>query len=193
MTVVKTISALAVSASILAATMGAAVAGPMQNLSIVKPGIDAVFVEVIAVGGSFKKIKSPSHKFSLKIHAKAKIGKKVKVVQVTTSDSPFNEADPGTWDVTYNPNKRDFTWSLSPVIAMSQIRWSGNDPIKACNAKLKQSRNALTKGATAQVSAYFQLHAASKFGSLANSDSKWMWYPVQVKCLPSSAGGIANN
>lgn len=193
MTVARTISALAVSASILTATMGAAAAGPMQSLSIEKNGIDAVSVEVIAVGESFKKIKSPSHKFSLKIYAKAKVGKKVKVIRTTTSDSPYMEYDGGTWAVDYNPNKREFVKMISPVIAMSQIRWSGGDPIKACNAKLKQSRNALTKGTTAQVSAYFQLHATNKLSSDANASSTWMWYPVQVKCLPGSANGIKSN
>ncbi|MEW7008522.1 hypothetical protein [Lentilitoribacter sp. EG35] len=197
MTFVKTISALAVSSAILAVSTGIAAAGPMQNLSISKNGIDAVPIEVSVVGGSFKKIKSPSHKFLLKIYAKAKLAKKVKVAQVTTSDAPYLEADPGTWSMKYYPNKRTFSKSLSPVIAMSKVRWSGADPIQACNNKLKSSRNILTKGTTTQATAYFQLHASNKNGLKGLSDSKhnstWMWYPVQVKCLPNAIGGKLSN
>lgn len=192
MTITKTFLALAVSTSILAASMGVAAAGPMQSLSLSKEGIDIVPVEVSALGGSFKKIKSTSHKFHLKIYAKAKPARKVKVAQVTTSDSPYLEADPGTWSQTYKPNKRTFSQTLSPIIAMSKIRWSGPNPVQACNNKLKNSRKALTKGTTAQVTAYFQLHATNKKGLKGLSDSKhnstWIWYPVQVKCLPNTIG-----
>lgn len=186
---------MAVSTTLLAATMGAAVAGPMQSLTIEKDGIDAVPVVVVSVGGKFAKISSPSHTFSLRISAKAKLGKKVKYIQATTSDGLFMEADPGTWSIEYLPNKREFSKELSPNIAMSKIRWSGGDPVKACNAKLKQSRNVLSKGASAQVSAYFQVHAANKSSPTikTNSDSKWMWYPVVVKCLPASVGGDKSN
>lgn len=197
MTLSKTFSALAISASILAASAGIAAAGPMKSLSIKINGIDAVPVEVIAVGGSFKKIKSTSHKFLLKINANAKAGKKVKAAHITTSDSPFLEADPGTWSQQYYPNSKTFSKSLSPNIAMSKIRWSGPDPIKACNAKLQKSRTVLTKGTTAQAFAYFQLHATNKSGSNGikdrNHNSTWIWYPVSVKCSPSGVGGKINN
>lgn len=197
MTITKTFSALAISASILAVSMGAAAAGPMQSLSISINGIDAVPVEVSSIGGSFKQIKSPSHKFLLKIYAKAKVAKKVKAAQITTSDSPYLEADPGTWAANYAPNKRTFSKALSPIIPMSKVRWSGPDPIKACNNKLKESRSVLTKGATAKAFAYFQLHASNKSGSAGMNDSKhnstWIWYPVQVKCLPNTIGDKISN
>ncbi|MGV8832066.1 MAG: hypothetical protein ACOH2N_08840 [Devosia sp.] len=197
MKITKKLSTLVVSASILVATVGASLAGPIDSLSIKKDGIDLAPVEVIAVGGSFKKITTPSHEFSLTIHAKAKFGKKVKVAEVTTSSGPYLEADPGTWSIDYHPNKREFSKALSPNIAMSKITWSGGDPIKACNEKLKQSRNVLTQGATAQAFAYFQFHATNKTGQSGmydgHHDSTWVWYPVVVKCMPSGVGGVKSN
>lgn len=188
MTFTKTLLPFAIS---MAALTGIAAANPIQTVSINKDGVDIVPIEVTAGANSFTSIKSQSHKFGLKLYAKADWGKKVRRARVGSGEFPLIEAAPTIWTQSYNNNSRTFSKSVSKTIPMHQITFHGNDPVKACNAKLASHRNALVTGTTTKVSAYFKLYATNKTGTngaTSNSKSAWIWYPVTVKCLPKSGG-----
>lgn len=189
MTFTKTFSAIALATTIFASASSSAFAGPVQSVSIAKEGIDAVMIEVTASGNQFNAIKSTSHKFGIKLYAKAVWGKKIVKAKVASGDAVIGEGD-NYWSKTYNHSSRTFVKHTSPTIKMKDITFHGSTPVQACNAKLASHRNALTSGATAQVTAYFQLSATTKMyknSPIAKNEKKaWMWYPIKVKCLPKS-------
>lgn len=197
MTMVKTFSAIAIATSIFAGVTSAAMAGPVQSVSVAKNGIDVVPIEVIATGSKFNKIKTHSHKFGLKLYAKAAWGKKIKRVKIASGTAIIGEGGDPYWSKTYNHNSRTFSKSINPNIKISKVTFSGNNPIQACNAKLASHRNALTTGANTTVSAYFQISATTKLyknSELAKNEKKsWVWYQLKVKCLPKgTVGGFTN-
>lgn len=197
MTFKKTISTLIISTAVFAGAMASAQANPIETVSIAKDGIDVVAIEVQAGANSFTSIKSTSHKFTLKLYAKAKWGKKVRRAKVASGTAILFEASPAIWNKTYNNNSRTFQKSIWQTIPMSKITFSGNNPVQACNEKLASHRNALTSGATAQVTAYFDLQVTNKTKITSNSSSHekngWMWYPVKVKCLPKAMNKAFTN
>jgi hypothetical protein len=196
MTMTKTFTAIAIATSIFAGATSVALAGPVQSVSVAKEGIDVVPIEVVATGSKYNKIKTHSHKFGLKLYAKAAWGKKIKKAKVASGSAVIGEYT-AKWDKTYSHNSRTFSKSLQPNIKISEVTFSGNNPIQACNAKLASHRNALTTGASATVSAYFQISATTKLyknSPIAKNETKsWVWYPVNVKCLPKGiVGGFTN-
>lgn len=196
MTMTKTFTAIAIATSIFAGATSAAMAGPIQTVSISKNGIDVAPIQVQATGSKYNKIKTHSRKFGLKLYAKAAWGKKIKHAMVAAGHAHIGEYTTD-WNRVYNNNSRTFVKYIKPTIKISDVNFVGKNPIQACNTKLANHRNALTTGATTQVTAYFELSVTSKnlssSGVSKNHKKSALWYPVNVKCLPKGTlGGFTN-
>ena len=196
MTMTKTFTAIAIATSIFAGATSSAMAGPIETVSLTKDGIDIVPIEVQATGSKYNKIKTHSHKFGLKLYAKAAWGKKIKKGMVAAGTANIGEYTPG-WHKYYNNNSRTFTKHINPSIKISDVKFHGKNPIQACNTKLASHRNIFSTGSNTQVTAYFELAVTSKNpygnGVAKNQKKSWVWYPVKVKCLPKgTVGGFTN-
>ena len=196
MTMTKTFTAIAIATSIFAGATSAAMAGPIQTVSISKDGIDIVPIQVQATGNKYNKIKTHSHKFGLKFYAKAAWGKKIKHAMVAAGTANIGEYTPG-WHKNYNNNSRTFVKHIHSSVKISDVSFHGQNPVQACNAKLAKHRNIFATGSNTSVLAYFQLAVTSKNlhgnGVSKNQKKSGVLYPVKVKCLPKgTVGGFTN-
>lgn len=178
----------------------------IDKVDVIASGIDAVPIEVTANLNGYQSIKTKNHKFSVRLFARAKSGKRIAAGKVGTHKSvEFFEADNG-WsrnlahrDVgggQLKQLKREFQFNV-PV---SGISWVGANPVQVCRDMLIQKVNSgqkkttvLSKNRMVGAKAWFSFSAvaarpkAAKSGkfslSNATSETKSYIYPVQVRCL----------
>ena len=185
MTFTKTLSAALISTFAL---VGTAAANPIEKITIAKDGIDVVPIEVKAGSNSFQSVKTQSHKFGIKLYAKAKWGKKVRNAVVVSGHAAVFEAAGNKWGKGYSNNSRTFSKHLWPNIPLSKVTYVGKNPVQACNQKLASHRNALNSGANTTVTVKFEFEVTNKkkIGAIGGYKKTEMWYPVKVKCLPKT-------
>jgi hypothetical protein len=194
-------------AALATLTSGAVAKDWIQSVEVKRDGIDVVPIEVSANKTGYTGIKSNSHRFLLRLHAKAKSSKRIVAMKLGSFQGVlYFEASPGLWSKSFahrdvgSGTKRTVTFNYKPVVPMGKIRWHGKNPKAACNARLAQEMQkgltksqALSKVLTTSAKAYFELDAvaAKKQKAVKN---KWnignttnqrdgATYQVQVKCL----------
>lgn len=199
---------LALAAAALATlTSGAVAKDWIEKVEVKRDGIDAVPIEVSANKNGYTGIKSTSHRFLLRLHARATNGERIVAMKLGSFKGVrYFEANPGQWSKSFahrdvgSGTKRTVTFNYKPVLPMGKIRWHGKNPKAACNARLAQEMQkglsksqALTKVLTTSAKAYFELDAVAARKKKAEKN-KWnignttnqrdgATYKVQVKCL----------
>ncbi|WP_349359574.1 hypothetical protein [Stappia sp.] len=178
----------------------------IETVQLTKDGIDVVPIEVSANAGGYTTIKTPSHRFLLRLHARATSGERIVAMKLGAYKGVrYFEASGGNWNQTFTGRnvgagtKRTVTLETRPVIPTARITWHGPTPRQACEANLAKQRakglrksEVLAKTWTVTAHATFELDAvAARKGkaqsnkwSLANTTNQrdGLTYPLQVRC-----------
>ena len=192
---------LALSAGLLLALSGAAHAGKMEKVDMVREGIDLAPVIVKANSSGYGGYENSSHRYFLRVFAKAKGSNRVWYAAVGHSGAaPFEVTGPLFYKHTAG---RSEGWgvykkSLSVDIGFNHTRWT-TAPKAACDANLKKQMNkgmskAQVLGKEWTVSTYstivFHAEADSKGNNKKNDHSvkssdgteRTIAYQVNVVC-----------
>ncbi|MEP0940264.1 MAG: hypothetical protein ABJH63_20245 [Rhizobiaceae bacterium] len=184
----------------------------IQTVSVKSDGIDVVPIQVRAGANKFQSVKPQNHKFSLRIRAKAKSGKRIVAAKIGSHNGvDYFEAGGGKWEQRLahrdvgSGTLRDVKRTFSFMVPTTKIRWKGTNAVDRCNKVLNakiasgMSRNAaLSKNWNTTAHAYFQLDAvaATKAKAKKNkwnisnttNERAWASYKVNVRCL--GKGGV---
>ncbi|WP_029058563.1 hypothetical protein [Stappia stellulata] len=178
----------------------------IETVKLTRDGIDAVPIEVSANAGGYTKIKSASHRFLLKLHARATSGERIVAMKVGAFKGVrYFESDGGLWSKSFanrdvgSGTRRTVSINANPVVPTARIAWQGPSPKQACEANLaKQRAKGMRKSAvlaktwSINARAYFELDAVAARKNKAKNN-KWsiknttnqrdgMTYTVPVKC-----------
>ncbi|MEE4010990.1 hypothetical protein V1T76_02945 [Roseibium sp. FZY0029] len=207
---IKTITKTAVLTTVLASVATGAMAKDwIEKVEVVRDGIDIVPVQVKANSYNYTKIKSGSHRFLLRLSAKATNGERIVAMKVGSfKNVQYFEADGDLWSKSFQNRdvgagtKRTVSLSYTPVIPTAKLKWQGWDPVQACSLNLDKvlkggmkKKDALSKTWTVSAKAYFELDAVA---AKKNKAEKHKWtmkttshqrdgygYDVTVECLPA--------
>ncbi|GGB52825.1 hypothetical protein GCM10011316_26090 [Roseibium aquae] len=200
--------------AILTAVLGCVTTSVMakdwiETVEVKRDGIDTIPIEVSANATKYTGIKSGSHKFLLRLHARATSGERIVAMKVGSFKGVrYFEADGNHWSKSFanreigGGSKRTVSVSFAPTIPVNKIRWQGWDPREACalnlDKKIKSGMSrseALSKTWTVSAKAYFELDAVA---ARKNKAAPGQWnmkstttqragntYDVAVKCLPA--------
>jgi opacity protein-like surface antigen len=195
-------------ASTLVVALGSAASAKdwIETVSLTKDGIDAVPIEVSAGAGGYTKIKSSSHRFLLKLHARATSGERIVAMKLGSFKGVrYFEGDGGKWSQSFanrdvgSGTRRTVTLNANPVVPTAKIAWQGPSPKQACEINLANQRAkglrksaVLAKAWTVSARAYFELDAvaarkkkaANNAWSIKNTTNQrdGMTYQVPVQC-----------
>lgn len=192
--------------ALLATTTSAAAKDWIETVSLTKNGIDVTPIVVSADMSGYGSVKTPSHRFLLRLHARATSGERIVAMMLGAYHGVrYFEASGGLWQRGFQGRdvgagtKRTVTLEVAQVLPIGQIKWAGATPTQACEANLAKETAkgmprhvALGKEWTVTARAQFGLDAVaarkSKSGagewSLANTDSQTanFLYDVTVRC-----------
>ncbi|SDT91049.1 hypothetical protein [Stappia sp. ES.058] len=178
----------------------------IETVKLTKDGIDAVPIEVSANAGGYTSIKSSSHRFLMKLHARATSGERIVAMKIGAFKGVrYFESDGGHWSRSFANRdvgagkKRTVSLNANPVVPTAKIAWQGPSPKQVCEANLANRRakgmrrsEVLSKSWTVSAHAYFELDAVAARKNKAKNN-KWsiknttnqrdgMTYKVPVKC-----------
>ncbi|WEX10744.1 hypothetical protein [Chelativorans sp. AA-79] len=193
---------------LVAVSSGALAADWIETVEVSRDGIDIVPVEVSANAGGYVGVKSPSHKFLLRLYARATSGERIVAMKLGAfSGVLYFEGDGGMWSRSFkgrdvgSGSRRTVDFHHDAVVPAGKIKWQMADPVMACTANLQNKVNGgmsktqvLSQAWTVSANAYFELDAVAARKNKA-AQNKWnigntanqrdgLTYPVTVKCLP---------
>ena len=208
----KKLSTVLLATAIIAAPQAAFAKDWIQSVSVKSDGIDAVPIQVRAGATKFQSIKPQNHKFTLRIHAKAKSGKRIVAAKVGSHNGVnYFEAGGGKWEKRLphrdvgSGSLREVKRTFAFMVPTTKIHWKGTNAVARCNkvldAKIKSGMSrsaALAKTWNTTAHVYFQLDAVAAKKSAAKKN-KWnignttnerafTSYKVNVRCL--GKGGV---
>lgn len=193
-------------AAVVAISVPAQAKDWIESVQVSRDGIDLKPITVRAGGNGYAAIDTNKHRFSLRLYARAKSGKRIVGAKLGSGNGVgYWEADGGNWAKTYNwravgsGSKRTWQMTDSVVAPVSKLTFVGKDPIAACNALMAKKRSqgmsrteVWGQDWTTSAKVMFQLDAvAARKGkakknqvSLQNTTSqrKSSTYDVSVKC-----------
>lgn len=193
---------LALSASLLLALSGAALASQMEKVDMVREGIDLAPVVVKASSNGYGGYENSSHRYFIRVFAKAKGSNRVWYAAVGHSGvAPFEVSEgPVLFKQTagHSEGWGVYKKSLSVDIGFNHTRWT-TSPKAACEANLKKQMNkgmskaqVLAKEWTVSTYSTIEFHAEadSKGNNKKNKhdtkssegDNKAIAYQVNVVC-----------
>ncbi|MBZ0163272.1 MAG: hypothetical protein K8H74_11220 [Notoacmeibacter sp.] len=179
----------------------------IEKVQIAKDGIDIVPIEVSANAAGYTAVKTGSHKFGLRLYARATNGERIVAMKAgsykdvlyfeyaTQWNEGFSNRDVGAG------SKRTVDLHIDRVIPLKKLTWQGSDPRARCALNLESliakgmsKTAALAKIHTVKAYAYFELDAVAARKNKAEN-GKWSLknttsqrdaatYEVLVKCLP---------
>lgn len=164
---------LALSAALLLALTGTALANKMEKVDIVKEGIDLAPIVVKANASGYGGYENPAHRYFVRLYAKAKGSNRVWWATVGNYGiAPFEVSGGHFFKQTagHSEGWGVYTKSIAIDIAHNHAKWWGS-PKEACDANLKTQMN---KGKTkAQVlSKEWKLTAHTVIAFHAEADTK---------------------
>jgi len=198
-----------------------AMAGPasakdwIENVDLGPDGIDLVPIEVRAGGNGYSAIRTSQHRFSIRLYARAKSGKRIAAGKLGSHNGTgYFESDGGRWTVSFagrdvgSGSLRTLQRTYSIVAPVARLGWHGADPVEACNALLATKMNqgmsraeVLSEHRTTTANVFFQFEAVAARRKNAENGTINLGntttergsdtYPVRVRCLakPARASG----
>lgn len=179
----------------------------IEKVQVEKDGIDIVPIEVAANAAGYTSIKSGSHKFGLRLFARATSGERIVAMKVGSYKDVLYFEYAAKWNESFSNRdvgagtRRTVDLHIDRVIALNKLTWHGSDPLGSCALNLKHlTAKGISKAAalgtthTVKAYAHFELDAVAARKSTA-TNHKWgmanttnqrgaTMYEVAVKCLP---------
>lgn len=182
-----TVGILAIIMTALSAPPGSAAAKDwIERVEVKRDGIDVIPVKVSANSTKYTGISSSSHRFLLRLYAKATKGERIVAMKVGSfTGVQYFEADGSLWSNSFkhrdvgSGSKRTAAISYTPAIPLNKVKWQGWDPVQACALNMdKQIKSGMPKSEvlsktwTVKAKAYFELDAVAAKKGKAKSN-KW--------------------
>ena len=183
----------------------------IQTVSVKSDGIDVVPIQVRAGSTKFTSVKPQNHKFTLRIRAKAKSGKRIVAAKVGSHNGVlYFEAGGGKWERRLahrdvgSGKLREVKRTFSFMVPTTKIHWKGTNAVARCNQVLNAKiaggmirSAALAKSWNTTAHVYFQLDAVAATKAKAKKNKwnisnttherAWTSYKVNVRCLGNGA------
>lgn len=180
----------------------------IEKVTIAQDGIDVIPVDVSASIGGYNAIKSTTHRFVMRLYAKATPGERIVAGRVGSYKGVyvFEYNDSSKWWDEQLRNReigggesRTVSRPYDVTIKLSLVTWSKH-PVEVCAAMLADKKTkgysaaeVLAKDWDAQTSVYFEFQAVAARAGKAKNDNWNMkntagqrdgfYYPVRVRCL----------
>ncbi|MTI00651.1 hypothetical protein [Roseibium sp. RKSG952] len=183
----RTLGMLAVAAATLMTANSAAQAKDwIEKVEVKRDGIDVIPIIVTANQHGYQSIQTNSHRFLLRLYAKATSGKRIVAMKLGSFQGVlYFEADGNLWSKSFahravaNGTKRTVVIEHDPVIPVAKVKWKTGTPLQVCRAHYDTKRASglsrtqiLSKDWTVTAKAYFELDAVAARKNKAKNN-KW--------------------
>jgi hypothetical protein len=173
-------------ATVFSATSGAFAKDWIEKVEITRDGIDVKQIEVNANKNGYTGIATNSHRFLLKLYARATNGERIVAMKLGSYNGVlYFESSGNLWNKSYanrdvgSGTKRTVTINDTPTIPLSKVSWYGSDPKKRCELKMQSEMNkgkskamVLSQELTTVAYAHFELDAVAARKNKAENN-KW--------------------